>query len=108
MQWFVLIMGAFFAIDILVFWEDPYRWTVKSIQSPTRSEAIQDNFATSYVGTVEINGPHGECRRFRYDNRTAESLPLGGICDPNLPRAERGGVDGAGRMEEISKYFSAR
>jgi hypothetical protein len=105
MQWFVLVMGVFFAIDVFVFLKDPNHWTFKSMQFVSRTEVIQDDFAASRVGTVMINGPHGECRRYKYDNDTAESFPVSGTCDSATRRGGGGTATGAGRMEAISKYF---
>jgi hypothetical protein len=77
--------------------------------SPSELQIDTSEFIQTQMGLLVLRGPAGQCRAYKYDNKTSETYPASGPCEitAQIDRNIIGESGGASRqLESVSKYFS--
>jgi hypothetical protein len=85
-------------------------WNLWHPNTPSESESGDAEFVQTQIGMFVLKGPAGQCRAYKYDNKTSETFPTSGPCAITAQRDEdTGETGGASRqLQAVSKYFSQR
>jgi hypothetical protein len=84
-------------------------WNLWHPNSAPELESDSTEFVQTQIGMLVLHGPAGQCRAYKYDNKTSETFPASGPCEitAQIDRSIMGESGGASRqLESVSKYFS--
>jgi hypothetical protein len=86
------------------------QWQLWHPNSLSESESKDAEFIQTQIGMLVLKGPAGQCRAYKYDNNTSETIPTSEPCVIAVQRDQDDSESGPSsrQLQALSKYFSQR
>jgi hypothetical protein len=86
------------------------QWNLWHPNAPSEAESSDAEFVQTQIGMFVLRGPAGQCRAYKYDNKTSETFPTSGPCAITAQLDQDSNESGGSsrQLQALSKYFSQR
>jgi hypothetical protein len=81
------------------------QWQLWHPNSLSESESKDAEFIQTQIGTLVLKGPTGQCRAYKYDNKTSETIPTSGPCVITVQHDDNESGGSSRQLQALSKYF---